>query len=87
VRALMRREIDQFHRLRHTSKRGVGYRGRRTRKRKDAAIVVGVRLPIEQNHFRNAENRLDDGVHPGAITPFGKIGDTLYQLSRHELIQ
>src|SRR5271165_5385821 len=46
--------------------------------------MVCVSFAVEQDHFGNGENRLYDGVHLGGIAPFGKVGNTLHQLSRHE---
>jgi hypothetical protein len=86
VGALMRGEIDEFDGFGDAAQCRVRHRGGRAYKGEDAAIVVGVRFAVEQDNFRNAEDRLDDGVHLGAVAPFGEIGNALNELSRHELI-
>ena len=45
--------------------------------------MIGVRLAIQQDHFRNGNNGLDNRIYLGGIAPFGKVGNALHQLSHH----
>ena len=62
---------------------GVGNGGGRADERQDAAVMVGVLFAIEEDHFGNGEDGLDDGVDLGGVAPLGEIGDALDQLSGH----
>ena len=48
----------------------------------DAAIVIGIHLPVEQVDAINL-HRFDDGINLGLIAAFGKVGDALHQRSGH----
>ena len=48
----------------------------------DAAIVVGIHLPVEQIDAINL-HRFDDRIDLGLVAAFGKVGDALHQRSGH----
>jgi hypothetical protein len=87
VGALVPGEIDQLDGFRHAAQGGVGHRGGWAYEGEDRAIVIGIRLAVQQDHLGDGEDRLNDGIHLGGIASFGKIGNTLHQLSWHEFIQ
>ncbi len=64
---------------------GIGDGRGRTDEGEDAAIVIGIHFAIEQDDLGDGEDGLHDGVDFGGVTAFGKIGDTLDELSRHLL--
>ena len=57
--------------------------GGRSDEGQDAAVVIGVLFAVEQHHIRDGEDALDDRIDFGGVAPFGKIRNTLDQLSCH----
>ena len=83
MRALMPSEVDEGDRLFDRADRGVGDRGRRADEGEDGAIVVRVLLAVEQDHFGDGEDAVDDRIDFGGVAPLGEIRHALDELSRH----
>jgi len=86
VHALLPGEIYEQRRLFNRAERRIGHRRGRSNESQYGAVMIGVRFAIQQDHFRDRNDGLDDGIHLGGIAPFGKVGNALNQLSRHLIL-
>ncbi len=85
VHALVPGQVDERRRFFNRAEGGIGHRRGRPDEGQHRAVMIGVRSAIQQDHFRNRNDGLDDRIHLGGIAPFGKIGNTLNQLSHHSV--
>ncbi len=87
VRAPMHREIDERNRRFHAAESGFGNGRGRAHEGQHAAIVVGIRLAVEQYHLGHGHDALHESVDFGCVAAFGEIGNTLNELSGHVALQ
>jgi hypothetical protein len=45
--------------------------------------MVGIRFPVEQDHFRHRENALHDGINLFGVAALREVGDAFDQLTGH----
>ena len=76
-------QVDQLGGLAHAAQGGLANGIPGADDGNDAAVVVGVHLPVEQGDARNREQGIDEGLHLGGVAPFAEVGDTLNQRCRH----
>ena len=86
VLPLVLRQVDERRRALHRAKCGFRHRLRRARKGQNRAVVVAVRVPVEQQNAGDLPHGGGYRIDLGGVPPFGKIGDALDQ-RRHGIFQ
>ncbi len=71
-------EVNQLGGLADAADRGLRHLHRIANQGDDTAVVVGVHLAVEQIHAVHLHG-FDDGVDPGLVAPFRKVGYTFYE--------
>ena len=82
VRPLMLGQVNQLRGLPDPANRGFLNGVALAHQRNDAAVVIGVHLPIQQKNARDL-HRLDNRVDFRLVPAFGKIRNAFNQSGRH----
>jgi hypothetical protein len=75
MNTIMTADFDQLRRAAGAANRAFDHRGGRTRDRNDAAIVVAIHFPAQDEYARHATDGIYNRTHEAFIAAFGKIGD------------
>jgi hypothetical protein len=83
VRALVPGEVDQLGGLADAADGGLLNGFAVADESDDAAVVVGVHLPVEKINAGELHG-FDDGIDFGGVAAFGEIGNTFYESVGHD---